>query len=148
MEAVIYIPLLAEGTDCWRPVRAVQVGEDLFEVVDDISAGETWAFAPHSRLRCRKHVFTDGSTGLGAYEYAVESDPHYRLLKSHEREVFRVSFASGEEALIRVLRVDGQYEDFVYDLLSTDAEREHYRPRKDAAYAAKFADLVSARLEK
>ena len=142
------MPLLGEGTDCWRPVRAVQLAEDIFEVVDQIGAGESWGFAPHSRVRCRQHVFTHGGSGLIVCAYAVEGDPHYQLLKSHERGVFRVSFANGEEAVIRVLHVDGQYEDFVYDLLSTDAKHEHHRPRKDAAYAAKFADLVSARLEK
>jgi hypothetical protein len=147
MEKTIYMPLMGEGTDCWRPVRAVQVAADIFEVVDQIGAGESWAFAPHSRVRCRQHVFTHGGSGLVVCAYAVEGDPHYQLLKSHEREVFRVSFANGEEAVIRVLHVDGQYEDFVYDLISTNAKREHHRPRKDAAYAAKFADLVSARLE-
>ncbi|MFZ0480519.1 MAG: hypothetical protein WAL71_15370 [Terriglobales bacterium] len=148
METVIYMPLLGEGTDCWRPVRGVQLAEDIFEVVDQIGESESWAFAPHSRVRCREHVFTDGRSGLVVYAYAVEGDPHYQLLKSHEREVFRVSFANGEEALIRVLHVDGQYEDFVYDLLSTNARDGHHRPRKDAAYVAQFANLVSARLEK
>jgi hypothetical protein len=148
METVIYMPLLGEGTDCWRPVRAVQIAEDIFEVVDQIAAAESWAFAPHSRVRCREHVFKDGGSGLVVCAYAVEQDPHYQLLKGHEGEVFRVSFASAEEAVIRVLHVDGQYEDFVYDLLSTNAKHEHHRPRRDAAYTAKFAELVAARLEK
>jgi hypothetical protein len=148
MEKTIYMPLMGEGTTCWRPVSAVQVAADIFEVVDQIGAGESWAFAPPSRVRCRQHVFTHGGSGLVVCAYAVEDDPHYQLLKSHEQEVFRVSFANGEEAVIRVLHVDGQYEDFVYDLISTNAKSEHHRPRTDAAYVAKFADLVSARLEK
>jgi len=145
METVIYMPLLDEGTDCWRPVRAVQVAQDLFEVIDQIPEGESWAFGPGSRVRCRKHVFSTGELGVMAFEYAIESNPYYQLLKKHERNVFRVIFADGEEAVVRVLHVDGQHEDFVYDLVSTNANR-HRRERKDAAYVARFADLVSAEL--
>ncbi len=147
METVIYMPLLGEGTDCWRPVRAVQVAQDLFEVVDQISPGESWAFAPRSRLRCRKHAFSIGDFGLIAFEYAIESNPYYQLLKRHEQEVLRVVFADGEEAAVRVLHVDEQHEDFVYDLVSTNVERDHYRERKGTAYVARFADLVSAQLQ-
>jgi len=112
MDLVIYMPLLGEGTDCWRPVRAVQVAEGVFEVADQLREGESWAFAPNSRVRCRKHVFATGEQGLVAFEYAVASDHYYQLLKNHERAIFRVVFANGEEAVIRVLHVDEEYEDF------------------------------------
>jgi len=105
MESVIYMPLLVEGTDCWRPVRAVQVADGVFEVVDQLCEGESWAFAPGSRVRCRNHVFTTGDRGLVASEYAVASHSHYQLLKKHEREMVRIGFADGEEAVIRVLHV-------------------------------------------
>jgi len=36
MKIVIYMPLLGDGTDCWRPVQAVQVTQDIFEVMDHI----------------------------------------------------------------------------------------------------------------
>jgi hypothetical protein len=49
MKIVIYMPLLGDGTDCWRPVQAVQVIQDIFEVMDHIPEGEAWAFAPGSR---------------------------------------------------------------------------------------------------
>ena len=147
METVIYMPLVGEGTDCWRPVRAVQITEDVFEVIDHIPPDESWKFAPFSRVRCRRRTFTGGESGLEAFEYAVESDPNYQLLKKHEKEIFRVVFKDGEEAVVRVLHVDGEYEDFIYDLLSTNVDREHRRARTDAAYVSKFAELVSARLE-
>ncbi len=147
METEIYMPLLGEGVDCWRPVRAVQVAQDLFEVVDQIPEGESWAFAPGSRLRCRKHVFSTGDVGLIAFEYAIDSNPYYQLLKRHERELFRVVFADGEEAVVTVMHVDGQHEDFVYDLVSTNFDRNHYSERRDTAYVARFADLVSAELK-
>jgi hypothetical protein len=84
---------------------------------------------------------------LEAFEYAIESDPNYQLLKNHEKGIFRVVFKDGAEAVVRVTCVSGEYEDFVYDLLSTNGDREHHRVRSDAAYSAKFTDLVSAQLE-
>ncbi len=147
METVIYMPLVAEGTDCWRPVRAVRVTEDVFEVIDQIAPDESWKFAPSSRVRCRRRVFTSGEAGLEAFEYAIESDLNYQLLKKHEKGIFRVVFKDGEEAVVRVRCVSGEYEDFVYDLLSTNGAREHHRVRSYAAYCARFADLISARLE-
>jgi hypothetical protein len=139
METVIYMPLLGEGTGCWRPVRAARISEDIFKVIDRIRPDESWKFAEDSRVRCRNRIFAGGSSGLEAFQYAVESDPHYQLLKKNERNVFRVVFTDGEEAVVRVLHVDEQYEDFVYELLSTNSDREHYRNRSDAAYVGRFA---------
>jgi hypothetical protein len=147
METEIYMPLVGEGTDCWRPVRALRISEDIFEVIEHVPSDESWKFAPSSRVRCRNRIFTDGKAGLEAFEYAIESDPNYQLLKMHEKEIFRVVFKDGEEAVIRVTCVSGEYEDFIYDLLSTNGDREHNRVRSDAAYCAKFADLMSAQLE-
>jgi hypothetical protein len=146
METVIYMPLTGEGTNCWRPVRAMQVAPGLFEVLDSIPDGESWAFAPRSRLRCREHLFSSGERGLEAFEYAIESNPYYQLLKKHEREVFRIIFANGEESVVRVLHVDGQHEDFIYDLVSTNTDRDYYREHSDAAFVARFVDLVSVQL--
>jgi hypothetical protein len=142
------MPMLQEGTDCWRPVRATQIDNDVFRVTDEPSEDESWAFAPGSRVRCRDRVFANGQPGLVAFAYAIESDPNYLLLKSHEKEIFRVVFIEGEEAVVKVLHVDEQNEDFVYDPLSTSSDRGCSRMRSESAYVARFADLVSARLEK
>jgi hypothetical protein len=147
METLIYMPLVGEVTDCWRSVRARRLAEDIFEVIEQSPANESWKFAPFSRVRCQNRTFAAGKAGLEAFEYAIESDPNYQLLKKHEKETFRVVLKDGEEAVVKVICVDGEHEDFVYDLLSTNREREHHRVRSDAAYCAKFADLVSARLE-
>ena len=147
MGTVIYMPLLGEGTDCWRPVQAVQVTQDIFEVVDHIPEDEAWAFAPGSRVRCRNHVFGGGDAGLIAFEYAIESNRYYQLLKQHEQEVFRVVFVDGEAAVVRVLHVDPTHEDFVYDLVSSNFDRDHYRERSDKSHVARFDDLVSAELQ-
>jgi hypothetical protein len=141
------MPLIDEGTQCWRPVRAVQIGSDIFEVAEQIPEDESWAFAPFSRVRCRDKVFADGQTGLVVFAYAIESNPYYRLLKDHKGRIVRIVLADGEEAIVRVVYVDEEHEDFVYDLLSTNLGRKYRDVPKEAAYAAKFADLVSARLE-
>ena len=70
---------------------------------------------------------------IDSIRYAIESNPYYQLLKQHERKVFSVVFADGEEAVVRVLHVDRQHEDFVYDLVSTNVDRDHYRESRDAA---------------
>ena len=71
MSEVIYMPLRDEGTDCWRPVHADRVSNDVYEITVDMElGGECWLFPPHSRVRCREHIFVDGRTGLVAFELA------------------------------------------------------------------------------
>ncbi len=71
MSEVIYMPLRDEGIDCWRPVHAERISNDIYEVAVDVEpSDEHWAFSPHSLVRCREHVFTDGQTGLVAFELA------------------------------------------------------------------------------
>jgi len=68
---VVYVPLVDRGVDCWRPVHADHVAGDVYEIaVDEEPASEHWAFPPHSRIRCREHVFSDGKVGLVAVEIA------------------------------------------------------------------------------
>jgi hypothetical protein len=146
MEKTIYMPLVGEGTECWRPVCATQVSSDIFEVVDKIPEGESWAFAPFSRVCCQDKVFADGQAGLVIFAYAIERHPCYRLLKDHRGQVFRIVLADGEEAVVRLTYVDEEHEDFIYDLLSTNVDYKYRSMPPQAAYAAKFADLVSATL--
>jgi hypothetical protein len=147
MEKIIYMPLLGKGTESWRPVRAVQITADVFEVCENIHENESWAFAPLSRVRCRDTVFADGRTGLAVFAYAVETNPFYQLIKGHQGQVFRVVLTDNEEAVIRVIHVDGEHEDFIYDLLSTNLDSKYRDKPKNAAYATKFSDLVFARLQ-
>jgi hypothetical protein len=71
MSDLIYVPLTDEGADCWRPVHADCVGDDVYEItVEEQPEGEHWTFPPRSRVRCRDHVFSDGRAGLVAFELA------------------------------------------------------------------------------
>jgi hypothetical protein len=147
MERTLYMPLGGEGAECWRPVRAVQVDTYIFEIVDKIPEGESWAFAPSCRVRCRNNIFADGQSGLVVFAYAIESHPYYRVIKDHEGQGFRIALADGEDAVVKVTHVDEEHEDFICELLSTNREHKYRGTPKTAAYAIKFADLVSARLQ-
>src|SRR5438552_6999989 len=114
METTIYMPLIGEGIECWRPVRAVPVSADIFEVANKLSENESWAFAPFFRVRCRNKVFADGQTGLVVFAYAIETHPYYRLPKDHQGQILRIVLANAEEAVVRVMHIDEEHEDFVY----------------------------------
>lgn len=65
---LIYIGLLDEGTNVWRPVRAELRGEGVFRIADEQPEGERWEFPPGALVRCVEHRFSDGSLGLVAKE--------------------------------------------------------------------------------
>ena len=66
--ATIYMPLLNEGTDVWRPVPATQVSAGTYRVEGDMPDDEEWMFAPGSVVRCELRAFNDGEglTAVGA----------------------------------------------------------------------------------
>lgn len=67
MAASIYVALLEEGTTCWRPVKAVQVGEGVYQILEQpIPDDELWEFHPGEVVRCELHDFSEGQ-GLRAY---------------------------------------------------------------------------------
>ena len=68
MNAVIYVSLLDEGTEVWRPVSAEHVRDDVYrikgEAPDDT---ETWQFTTGETVRCRQRKLSSG-LHLVAYE--------------------------------------------------------------------------------
>ena len=50
----IYMPLLNEGTDAWRPVEAVKITELGYMVTENPQPDEQWAFQPGHILRCEE----------------------------------------------------------------------------------------------
>lgn len=44
METTIYMPLLNEGTDVWRPVKAEELGDGCYRVAGSQCDEEEWAF--------------------------------------------------------------------------------------------------------
>jgi hypothetical protein len=73
MNTTIYISLLDEGTDVWRPVSAEQVSGDIYRVTgtppDDT---ESWEFATGDMVRCREQTFASGERHLVAYERVTQ----------------------------------------------------------------------------
>lgn len=66
---MIYVKLLDEGTDVWRPTEAIDLGNGQFRILatpDYDPTDETWEFPPGSIVGCNKR--TDDS---GTYSVAV-----------------------------------------------------------------------------
>jgi hypothetical protein len=67
----IYVALLDEGIDVWRPVEARRLGADTYLIVDQDydRRTERWEFEPGTAVRCRKES-RDGRQILVATEAA------------------------------------------------------------------------------
>lgn len=52
MKATIYVELLGEGVDCWRPVEAEHLGANRYRITGEPPDGESWAFGTGSVVRC------------------------------------------------------------------------------------------------
>jgi hypothetical protein len=67
----LFVYLLAEGTDVWRPTEAVSVGDGLFKILPTPEydpEDEVWEFPPGSVVRCETR---QGDSG----EYIVAVKP-------------------------------------------------------------------------
>jgi hypothetical protein len=63
----IYVRLLEEGVEVWRPVTATRVGGSMYRIVGDTPAGESWEYKTAELVWCRVRVFADETHGLEAY---------------------------------------------------------------------------------
>ena len=66
MIAQIFVALLEEGVDCWRPVAAEDLGSGLYRIVGSVPDGEIWEYQPGEIVNARDHVFSGGEKGLVA----------------------------------------------------------------------------------
>ena len=68
-EVVVYVRLLDEGTDVWRPVPATALSDGTFRLLEpngyDPNA-EKWEFPPLTKVRCVTRKFTGSGEGLVA----------------------------------------------------------------------------------
>jgi hypothetical protein len=69
----VYIALLDEGTDVWRPVDAEHVRDDEYMLRGAIPEGEVREFQPGDVVHCRERTFSNGSTALVAFARAAEA---------------------------------------------------------------------------
>jgi hypothetical protein len=56
----VYVALLVEGVDAWRPVGATLQPNGTYRLDDAQPDGEAWAFAPGSVVRCERRSLSDG----------------------------------------------------------------------------------------
>ncbi len=67
----VYIELLEEGTDTWRPTQAEVLGNDLYKLLptaDYDPEDEVWKFLPGTIVRCEEKETDDGEVVLLAVE--------------------------------------------------------------------------------
>ncbi len=78
----------------------------------------------------------------------IQNNARYSLLENNEGKIFRLVFSDSEVIVAKVLHVDDEYEDFIYDLISSTVVREHYQDKEQKSYVGKFNELTSAELER
>lgn len=68
----IYVAVEGEVPPVWRPVEALRLSADTYEIVS-VNAnpeGQKWQFDTGMRVRVEEHTFMDDSKGLVAREKA------------------------------------------------------------------------------
>jgi hypothetical protein len=65
----IYVALLDEDVDTWRPVEARHEGDDHYRIIskNEDPEDERWEFQSGDLVRCKSRVFSGGSSGLVAF---------------------------------------------------------------------------------
>lgn len=60
----IYVYLLDEGTDVWRPVDAIHMKGDIYQIKPEsrIPKTETWQFLPGDIVRCEEKLLSKGNS--------------------------------------------------------------------------------------
>ena len=55
---MIYLELIGEGTDVWRPVEAELLDDDVYRITSSLDdPDEVWRFLPGELVRCeRRHL--------------------------------------------------------------------------------------------
>jgi hypothetical protein len=56
---IIYVALLDEGVDVWRPVEARREGS-YYRITGSVPESEKWAFSPGSLVRCEQRELSEG----------------------------------------------------------------------------------------
>jgi hypothetical protein len=62
--ATIYMTLVNEGTEVWRPVEATHLSGDLYRVNGSMPGDEEWAYSPGAIVRCERTTFKEGESEL------------------------------------------------------------------------------------
>jgi len=66
----VYIYLLDEGVECWRPVEAIHHSGNVYKIVGTRPDDESWPFFENDCVHCKRHTFQNGETAFVAYKKA------------------------------------------------------------------------------
>lgn len=58
--SVVYVALLGDGVEAWRPVSASPQPNGTFRLADEKPDDERWAFPPGTVVRCERRTLSDG----------------------------------------------------------------------------------------
>ncbi len=62
----VYVVLLNEGTDAWRPVAARHLGDSNYELLGIVPSQEEWKFLPGQAVECEPRVLSGDVVLLAA----------------------------------------------------------------------------------
>ena len=138
----IYVAILDEGTDVWRPVEAVEVSKGLFRIVSKNAHpdNEHWEFTTGEIVRCQSKEFSGGSVGLVAVELAMKNfmvidgaqNSTYDIF-GVDKKIFDIVFPDNsdiaflDEVSSRVIALGLDEGDFINELYSNKLEKRSIR---------------------
>lgn len=61
LTTTIYVRLLDEGTDVWRPVDAEKISDSIFRLIGTHDDSERWEFSTGSRVRVETRELASGA---------------------------------------------------------------------------------------
>ena len=67
----VLVPLVDEGTTCYRPVRAECVGDSVFRLIDEQPDDEEWKFRRGDLVNAKEMELSDGELHLVAHGLAI-----------------------------------------------------------------------------
>src|SRR5687768_15741407 len=73
--AQIYVALLNEGVEVWRPVNAEILAPDIVRILEEVPEDELWEFQPGDVVHCRFRQFTDGVHLVAVSIFSHSLDP-------------------------------------------------------------------------
>ena len=59
-QQTVYVNLLDEGVDVWRPVQADEIGGGCFRLHGPVPETESWQFQPGAIVRCKERWLSGG----------------------------------------------------------------------------------------
>jgi hypothetical protein len=71
----VYVYLLEESTDVWRPVLSEQVGRDQFRLSGPVPADEHWQYQPGEVVGCEERVLSGGLVLVAVEGSSAEPRP-------------------------------------------------------------------------